>query len=354
MAFVHEQSCECMKSELDLFSVPPTQTSIEHGTWVEYHPLSTITDGAPIEFDVNGTGEEYMDFANSYLYVKAKIVKGDGTNIAGDETVGPVNNFMHSLFSQVDVSLNGTQISSSTATYPYRSYIENLLSYGPASKKSQLTSALFYKDMGERMDVANPHAADNNTGLNKRASFTGASRTVDMIGRIHSDIFFQDRYMLNEVNTRIRLVRSKDAFCLMAHGGDAYKIKIVDVVLVIRKVKISPSVFLAHAKTLENGLVKYPIRRVVCKTFTVPAGNLDATHEKLFSGQLPTRIVIGCVDNEGFNGAVGRNPFNFKHFSLNEIALYLDGHQRAIKPVQTNFAARQFIGAYMGMFSGTG
>jgi len=28
MAFVHEQSCECFKSELDLFSVPLTQTSV--------------------------------------------------------------------------------------------------------------------------------------------------------------------------------------------------------------------------------------------------------------------------------------------------------------------------------------
>ena len=55
MAFVHEQSCECTKSELDLFSVPPTQTSIESGTWAEYHPLSSITDGAPIEFEVSGT-----------------------------------------------------------------------------------------------------------------------------------------------------------------------------------------------------------------------------------------------------------------------------------------------------------
>ena len=33
MAFVHEQSRECLKSELDLFSVPPTQTSVENGNW---------------------------------------------------------------------------------------------------------------------------------------------------------------------------------------------------------------------------------------------------------------------------------------------------------------------------------
>jgi hypothetical protein len=39
---------------------------------------------------------------------------------------------------------------------------------------------------------------------------------------------------------------------------------------------------------------------------------------------------------------------------LNEIAVYLDGHQQAIKPMQTNFTARQFIGAYMGLFAGSG
>ena len=54
MAFIHEGSCECTKSELDLFSVPPTQTSMEQGSWVEYHPLTTVRDGGPIEFEISG------------------------------------------------------------------------------------------------------------------------------------------------------------------------------------------------------------------------------------------------------------------------------------------------------------
>ena len=40
MAFVHAQSGECMKTELDLFSLPPTQTSIEKSDWIEYKPVS--------------------------------------------------------------------------------------------------------------------------------------------------------------------------------------------------------------------------------------------------------------------------------------------------------------------------
>jgi len=41
------------------------------------------------------------------------------------------------------------------------------------------------------------------------------SKAVDMMGRIHGDMFFQERYMLNEVNTSIKLIRIKDAFSVM-------------------------------------------------------------------------------------------------------------------------------------------
>jgi len=108
MAFVHEQSCECTKSELDLFSVPPTQTSMEHGSSVEYNPLTTVTDGSPIEFDISNTGEDYIDFANTMLYVEAKLTTNNGGNFGAEAAAGPTNLFLHSLFSQVGILLNRT------------------------------------------------------------------------------------------------------------------------------------------------------------------------------------------------------------------------------------------------------
>ena len=75
MAFIHDQSRECAKAELNVFSVPPTQTSIEYGNYVEYHPLSSITYSGPIEFDVWSSEQNYLDFANTQLLVKAKITR---------------------------------------------------------------------------------------------------------------------------------------------------------------------------------------------------------------------------------------------------------------------------------------
>ena len=180
MAFVHDQSCDCAKSE---FSVPPTQTCIEYDNYIEYHPLSSITDWGPIEFDVSSSGQNYLDFSNTQLLVKVKLTRGNGVDITDADHVGGVNLFLRSLFQQVDVSLNDVQVSQSSRTYAYLVYIESLLSYGPQAKNSQLTAALFYKDTASNMDRPNPvHANENerNFGLQKRASFMDRA-TVDLI-----------------------------------------------------------------------------------------------------------------------------------------------------------------------------
>ena len=89
MAFVHRLSCEGVKSELDLFAVPPTQTSIEHGGWIEHQPITSLDSGGPIEFVVPGAGDAYIDLANTYLLVRAKVVRGVDTDIADDAPVAP-------------------------------------------------------------------------------------------------------------------------------------------------------------------------------------------------------------------------------------------------------------------------
>ena len=102
MNFVHDKSGECTKTELDLFSVPPTQVSLEKGLWVDHAPLSSVSDAGPITFVCPGT-EDYTDLSKAILVVRAKVTKADGADLDADERVGIVNIFPHSLFKQVDV-----------------------------------------------------------------------------------------------------------------------------------------------------------------------------------------------------------------------------------------------------------
>ena len=229
MAFVHRQSCEGVKSELDLFAVPPTQTSIEDGRWVEHQPLTSLDSGGPIEFVITGTGDAHLDLANTYLLIRAKVVRGVGTDLAADTSVAPVNNWLHYLFSQVDVYLNDTLVTPSSNTYPFRAYVDTVLSYGDEANNTQLTSQLWYKDTAGHMDATT--ADGGNTGLVERRRHISESRVVEMMGRLHVDLFLQDRFLLNGVSVKIRLVRSKDAISLMASGQNPdYKVQIVDAV----------------------------------------------------------------------------------------------------------------------------
>jgi len=120
MAFVNPNSCECTNSELDLFAIQLTHTSIEEASVVEYHPISSLANRTPIDFDIPGSGKQYIDTNNIQLYVCAKIVRpAVGNNLLEDSTVALVNLLLHSLFSQVDVSLNGTLISNSRCSKRY-------------------------------------------------------------------------------------------------------------------------------------------------------------------------------------------------------------------------------------------
>ena len=277
MAFIHQQSCEGVKSELDLFAVPPTQTSIDEGQWIEHQPMTSLDSGGPIEFVVPGTGDAYIDLANTYLFVRAKIIRGVGTNIADDTPVAPINNWLHSLFSQVDVYLNDTLVTPSSNTYPFRAYVETLLSYGAEAKKTQLTSQLWYKDTAGHMDTTQENGGNAGLARRRRRHIVG-SRVVEMMGRLHVDLFMQDRFLLNGVTVRVRLVRSKDTFSLMAGGANPdYKVCIVDAVLFVRKAVLSPTVQIAHIQALTKGTAKYPLRPVDCKVYSIAQGAMSHT-----------------------------------------------------------------------------
>jgi hypothetical protein len=48
------------------------------------------------------------------------------------------------------------------------------------------------------------------------------------------------------------------------------------------------------------------------KVDTVPRGNMNYVQDNMFLGQLPKRLVIGCVDSDALNGTITKIPFDFR------------------------------------------
>ena len=108
---LHASSKECSVSALDLFYIPPIQTSVEKGTWVDVHLIVSVSDTGPIEFELEGKQQEFLYLAHMLQYVIIQLVKSDGS-------VGPVILFLHLLFGQLDINLNSRTISDGSSTYP--------------------------------------------------------------------------------------------------------------------------------------------------------------------------------------------------------------------------------------------
>ncbi|CAF0961758.1 unnamed protein product [Brachionus calyciflorus] len=164
------ESNECIKSELDLFLTPSTNTSIVSGGWFEINPTSSLSYGSPFEF-------RYED---------------KNTIITDADTVAPVNNFIHSLFSQVELSFNGQSFENSNNVYPYKAYLTDLLNYCQDSKNSYLQSQLFYKDDATQMD-------------NIKFLLTDAEKKGEAIPQINNGIF-ERKSILSKGNGKIELI----------------------------------------------------------------------------------------------------------------------------------------------------
>jgi hypothetical protein len=193
MSLLDKSSCPCGRSEAALFDVPPTQVDLIDSFMQPFNPVNSLSTGGGIEFSIPGSGELYIDPCMTQLYVKARILK-DGKPITDADAVAPVNNLLHSLFSQVEISLNGTNVNSASNIYPYRAYIETLFGYSKEAKDNLLRAVIWSKDIpGTGGSLDNPKTG----GAKKRKDMTNPGKSFEMMGKLHADFFNTDRLLLN-------------------------------------------------------------------------------------------------------------------------------------------------------------
>jgi len=212
---------EGIPSELSLFELPPSQTGVENIKMENVPSTSTISENSPIFFEISGqNGMEYLDLMN----VKMRVKHENGTKLAAGEDVAPVNVFLQSLFSQIDVSIQGKVLLSTSGYYPYKAYIQTLLKY------SQLTTQIWLKDTTNEFDDMDFSNGDNTNGIVRMACIK-ESEVLDLQGPILHDLFQVKLYILNQVGISIKFHRSRSDFCLLSNEAKKYKIDIEEMVL---------------------------------------------------------------------------------------------------------------------------
>jgi hypothetical protein len=344
-----------IKSELDLLLTPNTQNSIINGKWIKISKEGTLDGDGPVVFRIPGDGQHYLDLANSYAFFQFSIIDSDGTPINANAKVAPVNNFGHSAFQKVMVELGDITITESTNLYPYRAYYETILNETKASIDSKCTMGLFYKDTFKNFNKFD----NSNVGWKKRQDFAKDSNIFECFVKLHSDMFFQERFILNNLPVKITLTRSEPKFCIhgdMTATGNpqvvpSYKFKIHEAIFYVRQIEINPEILVAHELALEKANAKYPIRKVEMKMFNINA-NISSHSERLASGVMPYRVVFGFVDSDSFTGNFAKTPFEFKHCNLRNLSLKINGNDVKGYETELDFDKGQTIRGYSTLFTG--
>ena len=131
---------------LQLFDMPDVDYRYEASREVEFQPA--LTGIQPITFFIPGSDDYYdpnslrfkvkvrlTDPAAGYAGLKANLANSDANNTRNTYCV---NNFGHTIFRDITLSMNGVLMTKQSNTYLYRAYLETLLNYSRDEGASKL------------------------------------------------------------------------------------------------------------------------------------------------------------------------------------------------------------------------
>lgn len=323
---LHPYSAGVGAFETDLFSIPSTQLSIDESAVIEISPFSTF-DGqdTPLEFLIPSSSELFVDPTEIYLYIKGKIVNGNGTSIASGDEVYLENQFLSTFFTNLEVFLNDVSTSLGPTHYAIQNYIGTLINYGPGAKNGHLTSTGYYESFDEHKDRFSK----------------STDKIFDVYGPVHNPIFNQPKMILNGVDIRLKFTRAEPAYYLRtldsAVANKKPYVKILETFLMVKKARLTPNTFLNLESKLRSMTAKYAIDRIDTKITTLASGSNSVSIDNLILGNLPKKIIVCFQNNNILNGSYLEDTFDFKNFDLSNLSLFVNGNLIS-KPYDCTFA----------------
>lgn len=331
----------CKSSALCLFDEQEVQSDIVGSLIAEYIPHNNIVPGAPIEFIIADTHDEYIDLGDLRILLQLRITRVDKKAMSATDAVSFVNQPISSLFQDVFLTIGNTQVEGGQHLYPYNGYLSSLLQFHPSAKKTHMEAWGWNEDTPGKFDDA---AA--NDGFKLRQAETAEGAVWEIMGPVFLDMTRQPRYLLPNTPLNLKFLPAKADFVLHAPGGGDYNYVIDKFVLYVPRIRVLDSVISGHKKGLEKYNARYPINHIDITTFTIQTGTKSVRKDSLFKTQPPKMLVVGLLDHGAFNGEIEKSPFNFHHYGLDKIALYRDGDVTPGQIINPDYAKDKYAHAY--------
>ena len=318
---------------------------VEDSFLEDHHPIGfspSTTDS--LEFFIRGT-EHWIDFSKSYVCLEGDIQGTSDKHVTDGDSTSPLKagttdpqffveqNFLHSIFSSVDVTVNDTAVSFNNANYPYIAYVQNICNLTRDQRSTSGSLCLWAETDDARKEL-----------------IITPTKIAGLI-QIKSPLLLHEKNLFSFVNVKVVMNRVTNPEFYFRWGGSiaGYKFQITKAVFKVRKLKVRDSYHQFWERHLDSGgFINYHLKdfRVFTRSYAgIPS---EIIEDNLFHSILPTKVFFGFVDSDGFMGKKGQSPFNFQNVggSIREVGLFVNGQLYPLPMLRGNFSTGETFEMY--------
>jgi hypothetical protein len=352
---------------LDTFDTLPTQVGINRSKAEQLQPNTALDRNGPLSFHVPASDLQ-IDPGNMYLIIKGRLVnKEDYTRIPLTVGAGPpapndlrrvlgVNGTMNSLFKNYSVKINNTTINQVENLYGYRADLETRLGFCKDTKKGSLSLSMFDEETVAFEDLADAKLAEvweTKGALGRRFDKTAGSKEFKLIGQIHQDLFQQSKLLPPMTSLDITFDKQKSDFYILSREVNprGYAIEVQWARLFVRHVEVEDEIKEDTEKLAVTDRLSrvYPVRLVAMKSRGFSMGINEISFPRVVQGKFPRKVIFGLVKSDSFHGINNGDPYNYKHYNANHVALRSSGAPIPYQEINMDFSNNKEL-HYMPLF----
>lgn len=343
---------------LEIFSQLPVQNAIEETKTYRFTPYAQLNTGSNYEIKVTSSANEFIPLDKIRLRVKFRVNlrRTDNLDVVATDwdKVSVVNNFLHSLWSQIDVFLGDTPITSSLQTYPYLAYMMTLFDTPKRQQDTSKALAMYTDDNMSTASKDTPVKSRSDQIKADSAPF-GTGKMIALQDYLYVDPFKIPLDMLGKIEMTVRLIPAKTEFLFMVSDNKLIpSIEFNEIQLVVEKHRINGSVMGGIYGALSTNAAKYPYKRREVRSYTIENGTTSKNIDNMIIGQMPQKLFLAFANNQAVTGSLTKNPFYFGNYKIDYLQCYINGDPVRTEPYQPDFDNNIYDDEYLEFLRITG
>lgn len=370
----------------NLFTLPPYQSRYEKKEEICYS-VNVSEESGPYKVTITGNNQQYLQTKNMLMVLNLQLQRSTGERVTYED-VSFLNNIGNSLFDSVQVDINNKPVVELTQEqYAHKAYIETITSYQESADANSMHPRCFifdepgtydeldiFKNYGSASQVVAigtikeskvPELA-RGSSVWERQSYALDKSTFQVVTPLSIDVLQAHRLFPPNTSISLTFKRKHNDFYMLKpiekDDDDAtlddvnqYKIKIMDMLIVVPYVTLVPELKLSDDKNFAEGKqALLPWQKVFPFRKQFTAGVTELSFDNVITGELPKHLICMMIDTKAFEGTSDTNPFLFRNNNASKAYLRIDNRITPVDPIITDFQQHKYAHAYVNFLRNIG